>query len=60
MLKVEAIAAEKLYPVSKGRPAENFVLLDKIRIFRASFLSLAHVGCRKIPGSDGPKFAIVL
>jgi len=36
MPKVEAIAAEKLYPVSKGRPAENVTLLDKLREFMRS------------------------
>jgi len=33
VLEVEAIVAEKLYAGSRGRPAENIALLDKIRIF---------------------------
>jgi len=30
MLEVEAIVTEKLYAWSRGRPAENFALLDTI------------------------------
>jgi len=34
VLEVDAIVAEKLYAGSRGRPAENVTLLDKIRILR--------------------------
>ena len=62
MLQVEAIVTEKLYAGSRGRPAENFALLDKIRIFHASFIALAHVLPRlqRNPWGDGPKIDTVL
>jgi len=52
VLEVEAIVAEKLYDGtdSKGRPAENVALLDKIRKFlRINSLPIFSVRCNKTP-----------
>jgi len=53
---------EKLYAGSRGRTAENFALLDKIRKFvriisRCPTFSL---GCVKTPWGDGPQFVTVI
>ena len=58
MLEVEAIVAAG----SRGRSAENFALLDKIRKFLRIIYSLPifSQSCIKTPSGDGPKFGAVL
>ena len=49
--------AEKLYAGSRGRPAENFAILDRIRIVRIIYsLSIVSLVCIKTPCGDAPKF----
>ena len=52
-----AIVAEKLHAGSVGRPAENFALLDKIRIFCVSLINSLPV--HQNPVGDAPKFGTV-
>jgi len=64
VLEVELTAAEKLYAESRGRPAEKFVLVDKIRKFLRTIYMINHFlvpgGCTKTPWDDDPKFGSVL
>jgi len=61
VLEIEAIVTEKLYAKSRGRPTENFALLDKIRKFLRIISSLATIslGCMKTPCGDGFNFGTV-
>jgi len=61
VLEVEAIVAEELYAGSRGRPAENFALLDKLRKFMCiNSLATFSLSCIKTPWGDGPKLSTVL
>jgi len=47
--------AEKLYAVSMGQPAENFAILDRVRIVRIIYsLSIFSLVCIKTPYGDAP------
>jgi len=53
MVELEASVAKKLYAGSRGRPAENFALLNKICNFCASFIVYQFLADRTIGRAFG-------